>query len=199
MKHAFVDESGDALSYKGSRHFVVAVVITSSKKECETLMQDLVDQYPEYFHNKKFKKEVKMSNLNSKERAYFFGGLKNLNFEAKCGFLDTRDKKNKVNQLGPQEKKDYIVQSTMSFSLATNPDIRKFDIDRGALTKSSVSDLKDEFKKNFRIAPKIVTRSSQKVAGIRIADLVAGALRESLSGNNLNYASIERKIKKTEF
>lgn len=199
MSHAFVDESGDVVSLKGTKYFVVAVVITSSKKKCEQLISGLVGGYPEYFHNKKFNKEVKMSNLNPKEKAYFIDGLKHLDFEARCGCLNTWDNKNKLNQLGPHRKKTHMVQSTMSLSFITNPAIQKFEIDRGTLTEEGMLDLKDQFKKSYRNVPKIITRSSQKVAGIRIADLVAGAVRENLGGEGFNYASIERKIKKTEF
>jgi hypothetical protein len=81
----------------------------------------------------------------------------------------------------------------------TNPGIRRFDIDRGSLTKDGMVDLKDQFKKRYRIVPKINACSSVNVAGIRIADLVAGALRESLAGHGFNYASIDGKIKKTEY
>ena len=195
MLFLFADESGDVNFAKGTRYFVYVGIVTPSKKKCEQILVQLKEGYFELFHKQFPEKELKASNLYRDEMIYFLKGLKNLDFEVYYAYIDTYNKSNSFNYSSDlNAKKLKLLELVISGALSIHGSIGKIIIDKG-LPQVLRHSLRIELNNRFKNVPKIDEESSQKVAGIQIADLVAGSINRHLKGDSLYYSYIEDKIK----
>lgn len=199
MLFLFADESGDIKHASGTRHFVYVGILTKSKKECEKTLDQLKENYVNVFHRKFFKKEIKASDLEQSEIIYFLNGLKELDYSVFCAHIDTYDAKKQFN-LGKDGalKRMQLLEIVLGNVFATAPlfndGIGKIVIDKG-LSEELCVDIRKRLAEKYKDVPRIEAESSHKVAGIQIADLVAGVIRMHLKGDSIYFPYIKDKIR----
>jgi hypothetical protein len=199
MFFLFADESGTITFAKGTQYFVYVGILVKSRKDCAKILEKLKSNYKKQFGRKFTKKEIKSSRLDKNELRYFIKGLDELDYEIFYAYVDTFDKKKEFN-LDPDGSSkrlqllELVITNTYSFSGG----VGKILIDKGVSQLLRLS-LRKRLSEKFKDVPLIEEAASHKVAGIQIADLIAGAINKNLKGNNSYYILIEDKVRvKTE-
>lgn len=199
MLFLFADESGDITFGKGTKYFVYVGILTPSKKDCETVLGKLKTNYEKEFGKKFTKKELKSCDLDKSQMLYFIKGLRELDYEIFYAYVDTHDAKKAFNH-NPDgsDKRLTLLELVITNVCSTSKSIGKIVIDKGVSQKLRVS-LRERLSDKFKDIPLIEAQASHKVAGIQIADLIAGAINKYLKGDGVYYSQLEDRVRiKTE-
>ncbi len=195
MLFLFADESGDITFGKGTKYFVYVGILTPSKKDCEKVLEKLKLNYEKEFGKKFTKKELKSCDLDKPGMLYFIKGLRELDYEIFYSYVDTHDAKKAFN-LNPDgsAKRLILLELIIANVFSTSKSIGKIIIDKGVSQKLRMS-LRERLSEKFKNLPLIEEKASHKVAGIQIADLIAGAINKYLKGDGIYYSQLEDRIR----
>lgn len=194
MFFLYADESGDVNFNTGTRYFVYVGILTPSKKVCDEKLSKLKKDYEKIFH-RKFEREVKGSKMDKDEILYFLDGLKKLDYEIFCAYVDTYDSKKQINYIKNDSlKRMLLLEMVITSAYSVHLDIGKIIIDKG-LPEEIRRELRKKLEQKYKEVPQIDAKVSQSVSGIQIADLVAWAIRRSLGGDSLYYSHLIDKIR----
>ncbi len=198
MFFLFADESGDINFKKGTRYFVYVGVLIQSRKACDKKLAELKKNYEKVFH-RKFQREIKASKLEKDEFIYFLDGLRKLDYEIFCAYVDTYEPKKQFNNIEDGSmKRMQLLEIVITSAFSVNHGVNKIIVDKG-LSQELRNEIRKRLTQKYKEAPKIEAEDSRNVAGIQIADLISWAIRKHLSGDSLYYTYVEDKIRvKTE-
>ena len=186
MQYFFVDESGDAgLTNKGSAYYVVAMVQLPNREsltELSALREELRLSPNFEFHYYK---------LNSRQKHEFFQVVQPLAFRVRAAALIKSQLPVKFQSISSTElATSLLVNLTMrSSQLDIANDILVLDDAPDRFIQSLRIQFTKAYQQERRERPfkKIVSSKSKHDDGLQLADMIAGAVREYILGNDSTY------------
>ena len=175
----FIDEAGDlGVSPKSSRYIVFAGVRITLQES-----NRFIKKSRKSFKWRSKKREIRFSKLSNFNKNLFFKKLDALNFCAICCYAPKSVLKC-FSKVSDSERREFILEQLISDAVQYLDKFNRIEIDSGLYKKEIRKNLEESLKSKYAIKS-VEHKTSNSSAGLQIADMFAGAFRQSLLGNDI--------------
>jgi len=183
----FIDEAGDfGISDKSSRHLVF-VGIRCTLQDANRFIKKCRKSFKWRSKNR----EVRFTKLSELNKNVFFKKLVSLKYNAVCCYAPKSTLKC-FAKITDSERRAFMIGRVVSDAVQYLDPFTRIEIDAGLYKKDIRLELEKELKSKYAIHS-IEHKASHSSSGLQVGDMIAGAIRASLLGNDV-FASTVRPL-----